>query len=134
MSADLPLDDRIGQTYYIQGAPWRYLYNKSIGRFALRRVAPIMAFDDAVKQIASGELLWHPPQHFERLRQDSSFDIVQKRLALLQALRSSPSYVESTDWELRTRVEMQIAEARAWLSRRAITSGDAGDEADKDTQ
>jgi hypothetical protein len=61
-------------------------------------------------------------------------DLVQKRIALLQAFRSSPGYVESTDWDLRARIETQISESRAWLSRRALGSGDAIDEAGTDTQ
>src|SRR3977135_3971100 len=56
MHSDIPLDDRIGQTYYVGGSLWRYLYNASIHRFALRRTVTNVPIDLATELIASGEV------------------------------------------------------------------------------
>ena len=53
MHSDIPLDDRIGQTYYVGGSLWRYLYNASIHRFALRRTVTNVPIDLATELIAS---------------------------------------------------------------------------------
>jgi hypothetical protein len=129
MLSPLPLDDLIGQSFYIDGAVWRYLYNKSIRRFALRRTDTEIGFEQAVEQIATGELLWNPPERFARLASSAPMDLVQQRVALLEAFRRSPACVDSTDWAMRARVDAQLTESRNWLTRRALTSGDstAGD-------
>jgi hypothetical protein len=127
MFSALPLDDLIGQTFYIDGAVWRYLYNKSIRRFALKRVDPDIPFERALELISSGELLWNPPERFEKLGPDVSMERVQQRVAILEAFRRSSACVDSTDWEMRARVDAQLAESRNWLTRRALMSGDATD-------
>jgi hypothetical protein len=124
MLSATPLDDLIGQTFYIEGAPWRYLYNKELGRFALKRLAPSIEFEHALALIASGELLWTPPEQFESLRADVTIEAVQKHLALLDAFRRSPSYVDSKEWALPARIDARISESRAWLTRRALRSGE----------
>ena len=125
MLSPLPLDDLIGQSFYIDGAVWRYLYNKSIRRFALRRTDTEITFEQAVEQIATGELLWNPPERFTRLSSTAPLEIVQQRVALLEAFRRSPGCVDSTDWAMRARIDAQLTESRNWLTRRALTSGDA---------
>lgn len=120
----IPLDDLIGQTFYIEGAPWRYLYNKELRRFALKRLAPSIELERALELIASGELLWVPPEQFEPLRGDVTIEAVQRHLVLLDAFRRSPSYVEAKDWALPARIDARISESRAWLTRRALTSGE----------
>jgi hypothetical protein len=129
MLSPLPLDDLIGQSFYIDGAVWRYLYNKGIRRFALRRTDNEIAFERAVEQIASGELLWNPPERFAWLAANAPMDLVQQRVALLEAFRRSPACVDSIDWAMRARVDAQLAESRNWLTRRALTSGDTTDSA-----
>lgn len=128
MFSELPLDDRIGQTFYIAGAAWRYSYNKAIRRFALRRIDAEISFERAVALIASGEMLWEPPERFERFAPDASLETVRQRIALLGAFRRSPWCVESKDWTLLARIDAQLAEGRTWLSRRALTSGEPTDE------
>jgi hypothetical protein len=127
MFSDLPLDDLIGQTFYIDGAVWRYLYNKGIRRFALKRVEPEIAFERALELISTGELLWNPPERFEKLGPDASMESVQQRVAILEAFRRSPACIDSTDWAMRARVDAQLTESRNWLTRRALPSGDATD-------
>ncbi len=126
MLSPLPLDDLIGQCFYIDGAVWQYLYNKSIRRFALRRVEADIPFERALEQIASGELLWNPPERFDRLAPDAPLDLVQQRVALLDAFRRSPACVDSTDWAMRARIDATLTESRNWLTRRALTSGEDG--------
>ena len=124
MLSPLPLDDLIGQTFYIDGAVWQYLYNKSIRRFALRRVEGDIPFERALEQIAAGELLWNPPERFERIAPNAPLDVVQQRVALLEAFRRSPACVDSTDWAMRARIDATLTESRNWLTRRALTSGE----------
>jgi len=129
MPSELPLDDLIGRSFYIDGAPWSLAYNRAVRAFALRRVAPEIPFDAALEQIAAGELIWNPPDEFEPLGPDAAVAVVQRDIALLDALRRSLARVESTNWPLRARIEERLAEARSWLGRRALKSGDATDEA-----
>jgi hypothetical protein len=128
MFSELPLDDRIGKTFFIAGAAWRFAYNKAIGRFALRRIDTELPFERAVELIASGEMLWEPPERSERFGPDVTVDVVQQRVALLGAFRRSPCCVDSKDWMLVSRIDAQLAESRAWLSRRALTSGEPPDQ------
>jgi hypothetical protein len=120
----LPLDDLIGRDFYIEGAPWRYMYDRPQRRFALRRLAPTIELERALELIASGELLWAPPHQFEPLRPDAPIDSVQKHIALLDAFRRSPLFAESMDWSLPARIDARISESRAWLTRRALQSGE----------
>jgi hypothetical protein len=124
MLPDLPLDDLIGRTFYIEGAPWTFRYDRARGRFALERLAPTMELAHALALIAAGALLWSPPERFEPLRPDVAIEEVQTHLALLDAYRRSPSFLDAKDWTLPARVDARIAESRAWLTRRALRSGD----------
>jgi hypothetical protein len=118
-----PLDDLIGQTFYIDGALWRYLYNENLRRFALRRTVSRLPLDRAVELIASGEVLWTPPDRVEPLAADLSTETVQERIALMEAFRKSPAGVDSTDWTTRAVIEEQLTLFRNWLARRTLTSG-----------
>jgi hypothetical protein len=126
MYADLPLDDKIGQTFYIGGSLWRYLYNTSIRRFAMRRTVTNVPLDLAIELIASGEVLWSPPARFARLGPKDSLESVRQRAALLEAFRQSPACVESSDWMMRARIDAQLVVLRQWLTRRALPSGEEG--------
>jgi hypothetical protein len=129
MHPEIPLDDLIGQTFYIGGSLWRYLYNTSLRRFALQRTVPDFPFHLAAELIASGEVLWTPPQRFDRPHPMDSIEAIQQRVALLEAYRQSPSCVESSDWMARARIDAQLIVLRHWLTRRALSAGDevAGD-------
>jgi hypothetical protein len=129
MHSETPLDDLIGQTFYIDGSLWRYLYNTSLRRFALRRTVPNFPVELAAELIASGEVQWTPPERFDRPRAKDSTESVQQRIALLEAYRQSPACVESSDWTARARIEAQIIVLRQWLTRRSLSAGDevAGD-------
>jgi hypothetical protein len=124
MYSETPLDDLIGQTFYIDGSLWRYLYNTSIRRFALRRTVPNFPVDLAVELIASGEVLWTPPEQFDRPRSKDSIASVQQRVALLEAYRQSPACVEASDWMMRARIDSHIVVLRHWLTTRALQSGE----------
>lgn len=126
MYGELPLDDKIGQTFYIGGSLWRYLYNGSIRRFAMRRTVSNIPLDLALELIASGEVLWSPPVRFARLGSKDTSEAVRQRAALLEAFRQSPACVESSDWMMRARVDAQLVELRQWLTRRALPSGEDG--------
>lgn len=120
----LPLDDLIGRTFFIEGAPWRYLYDRERRQFALKRLAPSIEFERALELIASGELLWAPPERFEPLRPEVEIGAVQRHIALLDAFRRSPAFADSRDWTLPARIDARISESRAWLTRRALRSGE----------
>ena len=120
----LPLDDLIGRHFFIEGAPWRYLYDKQLRRFALKRLAPSIEFERALELIAAGELLWAPPEEFESLHPDTSIEAVQQHVALLDAFRRSPLFADSRDWALPARIDARISESRAWLTRRALRPGE----------
>ena len=124
MHSDIPLDDRIGQTYYVGGSLWRYLYNASIRRFALRRTVTNVPIDLATELIASGEVLWNPPSRFNQPSAKDSTDSIRQRVALLEAFRQSPACVESSDWMLRARIDAQLVVLRQWLNHRALPSGE----------
>jgi hypothetical protein len=127
MPSDTPLDDLIGQTFYIGGSLWRYLYNTSLRRFALRRTVQNIPLDLAAELIASGEVLWIPPERFDRPGPEDSIESMRQRIALLEAYRQSPACVESDDWTARARIDAQLIVIRHWLTRRALSSGDAAD-------
>ena len=126
MPSETPLDDLIGQTFYIDGSLWRYLYNSSVRRFALRRTVPSFPLELALELIASGEVLWTPPARFDRPGPQDSVESVQQRVALLIAYRQSPACVESPDPMVRARIDAQLIAIRQWTARRALRSGEEG--------
>jgi hypothetical protein len=129
MKPAIPLDDLIGQTHYIDGALWRYLYDRRIDRFALKRTVVGFPLDHALELIASGEILWSPPDRIERPRADLPMRVVQERVALMEAFKKSPTYVDSTDWTMHALLDEQLVILRTWLTLRALTSGGATDNA-----
>jgi hypothetical protein len=127
MYSALPLDDRIGKTFYINDSLWRLAYERSIGRFALRRVNAEITLERAVELVASGELLWDPLEYFEAPTPDTSVAAVQKYVALLGAFLHSPFGTEMSDWALRARLDARLTVYRTWLTRRALKAGDSTD-------
>jgi hypothetical protein len=126
MHSEIPLDDRIGRTFYVGGSLWKYLYDTGKHRFAMRRTVSDVPLSLALDLIASGEVLWSPPARFARLGAKDSLDSVRHRVALLEAFRQSPACVESTDWMMRTRIDAQLVVLRQWLNRQALPSGEDG--------
>jgi hypothetical protein len=124
MFPKLPLDDEIGRTFYINGAPWRLSYNPAIRGVALRRLSTEIPFARVLELIASGELLWNPFEHFVPLGPGMSLEAVQRHIALLGAFRRSPTCIDATDWRVLARIDERLAETRTWLARRALTSGE----------
>jgi hypothetical protein len=123
MSSRIPLDDALGQTFYMDEAPWRLAYDHQLRRFVYRRIAPSIDFDRALELIESGAILWMPPERFEPLTPDASLASVQRHIALLDAFRRSPTCASSPDWSLRTRIDERLVESRAWLAGRTLGSG-----------
>jgi hypothetical protein len=123
MFFQLPLDDQIGKTLFINGGLWRLVLEKSIGRFVMRRLDETIRFEDALLQIATGELLWEPPHATEPLRPDTPIEWVQQQVSLILAFRQSPAGNDLTDWALRARLDERLADCRMWLTRRALSAG-----------
>jgi hypothetical protein len=123
MFFQLPLDDQIGKTLYINGGLWRLVFEKSVGRFVMRRLDTTIAFEKALEQIASGELLWEPPQASEPLRAETPIEWVQQQVSLILAFRKSPAGNDLNDWALRARLDERLADCRMWLTRRALGAG-----------
>ncbi|HEU4640817.1 MAG TPA: hypothetical protein VFS44_00045 [Gemmatimonadaceae bacterium] len=123
MSSRIPLDDAIGQTFYMDDAPWRLAYDHTLRHFVYRRIAPSIDFDRALELIEKGAMCWEPPAHFEPLRPDTSLESVQRHIALLDAFRRSPTCMSSPNWLLRTRIDERLVESRAWLAGRTLGSG-----------
>jgi hypothetical protein len=126
MYSDIPLDDRIGRTVYIGGSLWRYLYDRSKRRFAMRRTVTNVPLDLALELIESGEVLWAPPARFARLSAADPLQSVRHRVALLEAFKRSPGYVGSSDWIMQMRIDAQLVVLRQWLNRHALPSGEEG--------
>ena len=132
MFSHLPLDDRLNRVFYIDGALWRLVYAPEMGQCVLRREALHIDFNHAVTLIAAGELLWTPPQNFERLGSNTSVDAVEQEHALLCAFLRSPAGRRITRWEVRTRLETRLNDDQAWLTRRALTLGEADESDDEE--
>jgi hypothetical protein len=134
MSHTIPLDDEIGRAFYHDGAPWKLTYDPRIRGFALRRIAPTIAFDRALRLIMSGDLLWHPPATSIPPGRNATVESVRQHVELLEAYRQSPACMDSTDWSLRVRIDEQLAEARTWLSRRGLKPGSPSDSIDSEAE
>jgi hypothetical protein len=125
----LPLDDQLNHLFYVHGAIGRLVWDWPLGRCVLRREAIHLDFNQAITLIAAGELLWSPPDSFESLDEDSSPEDVQQEDALLYAFLRSPLGLR-VSWRMRRRLAARLNDDRAWLARRALTSGDS-DEPDE---
>jgi hypothetical protein len=91
----------------------------------LRREVAHIQFADAVTMIARGELLWAPPERFERLTADTSPDAVQREHLLLSAFLRSPAGERVTKWTMRLRLELRNTDDREWLANHALTQDNA---------
>jgi hypothetical protein len=131
MFSHLPLDDLLNHRFYIDEGLWRLVYAHALGQCVLRREAVYIEFGRAVMLIEAGELLWTPPERFEGLGDDSSFEAVRREHALLSAFLNSPAGRRLTRWQMRTRLETRLNDDRAWLARYAPTGGDAGERGDE---
>ena len=127
MSRTTPLDDEIGRAFFHDGAPCKLVYNPMARAFALRRMAPVIAYDRAIALIKSGDLLWNPPTRMEPPAVDATVDSVREQAELLDAFRRSPACMDSLNWGLRIQVDEQLAEVRTWLARRGLKSGNQTD-------
>jgi hypothetical protein len=125
-----PLDDEIGRTYYINDAPWRLVYIRSIRGVALRRLPHEIPFEQALELIGAGALHWDPFQQADPFGRRATLESVQRYVALLGAFRRSPTCINATDWTLVARIDERLADSRTWLARRALTSGDGGSSSD----
>ena len=129
MYSHLPLDDQLNRVFYFEDALWRLVYAPALGRCVLRREAPYVAIEEAVAQVAAGELLWAPPESFEQLGARTLPETVQQEHDLLCAFLRSPAGRRLPRWGMRTRLEGRISDDRTWLMRRAHIRGEAPPEA-----
>jgi hypothetical protein len=125
MLTHLPLDDELNQLFYFEEGIWRLVWANGVGRCVLRREKPRIGFADAVLLVARGELLWAPPDRFERLGAGTSVDAVQREHILLSAFLRSPAGQRITQWTMRRRLELRVGDDRDWLATQALARGDA---------
>jgi hypothetical protein len=130
MLSHLPLDDELNKLFYMNGGAWRLVWARALGHCVLQREIKHIEFSDAVEMIASGELLWVPPEHFEHLDGDTPFDEVQREHVLLCAFLCSPAGQRVSQWTLRQRIELRTRDDRDWLASRSLSRGDARPEDD----
>jgi hypothetical protein len=123
MLSHLPLDDQLNRLFYMEGAPWRLVYAQSLGRCVFRREANHLDIAYAMKLIATGDLLWGPPDDFERLDDDMAPESVQLEHGLLCAFLRSP-VGQGVDRWTQTRLQGRLSDDRDWLARHAVSSGD----------
>jgi hypothetical protein len=125
MLTHLPLDDELNRRFYVEEGLWRLVWANTLGRCVLRREVVHIDLVDAATKIASGEVLWVPPDSFEPLDADTSVDAVQREHLLLRAFLRSPAGQRITKWTARRRLELRSTDTRDWLARRTLTRGDA---------
>jgi hypothetical protein len=101
-----------------------YERRRVVSRTALRRTVPNFPADLAAELIVSGEVLWAPPERFDRPHPTDSIESVRQRVTLLEAYRQSPTCIESSDWTERARIDAALIVLRHWLTRRALSAGD----------
>lgn len=131
MLTHLPLDDELNQLFYFEEGIWRLVWANTLGGCVLRREKSHIEFADAVLMIARGELLWAPPERFERLNAATPLDVVQREHILLSAFLRSPAGQRITKWTMRRRLELRTSDDRDWLARRALTGGNADEQNDE---
>ena len=128
----LPLDDHLNRIFYVDGALCRLVYSSLLGRCVLRQEASHIEFEHAVSLIAAGELLWNPPDEFERLTADTPLEAVQQEHGLLCAFLRSPAGHRIMSWKSRRWIESRINEDRDWAARRMLARRDAEERGDQD--
>lgn len=131
MLTHLPLDDELNQLFYAEGGIWRLVWANALGCCVLRREVVRIPFADAITMIARGELLWAPPDRFERLGTGTSFDAVKREHLLLCAFLRSPAGQRITRWSMRRRLELRTNDARDWLASHTVASRDADERNDE---
>ncbi|HEY2067084.1 MAG TPA: hypothetical protein VGG84_14105 [Gemmatimonadaceae bacterium] len=131
MLTHLPLDDELNHLFYFEEGVWRLVWANALGRCVLRRERARIEFADAVVMIARGELLWSPPERFERLSSRMPLDTVQREHILLSAFLRSPAGQRITRWTMRRRLELRANDARDWLASRTLVRGDADEPNDE---
>ncbi len=127
----LPLDDQLNRLFYIDGSVCRLVYAAPLGRCVLRPEVRHIGFDHAVSLIASGDLLWNPPDEFERLDSDTPLEAVQQECALLSAFLRSPAGHRITSWKTRRWLERRLQDGRDWAARRMLAHDDVDDSGDQ---
>jgi UDP-2,3-diacylglucosamine pyrophosphatase LpxH len=120
MRSHLPLDDQLNRVFYVDGTLCRLVYNRVWERCVLRREPRRIEFDHAVTLIAHGEVLWVPPEEFQRLTASTPSDTVRREHALLCAFLLSPAARRITDAELRTRLLARLNDDEMWLGHGAL--------------
>ena len=125
MLTHLPLDDELNHRFYVEEGLWRLVWANSLGRCVLRREVVHIGLMDVVGKIATGEVLWAPPQNFEPLDDDTPIDMVQPEHLLLRAFLASPAGQRIATWSMRRRLQSRIRDTEEWLARRTLTRGDA---------
>jgi hypothetical protein len=131
MLTHLPLDDELNKLFYFEEGVWRLVWANALGRCVLRRERAQVEFADAVVMIARGELLWVPPDRFERLGNRTPVDAVQREHILLSAFLRSPAGQRITRWTMRRRLELRASDARDWLASHTLARGDADEPNDE---
>jgi hypothetical protein len=121
----LPLDDELNQLFYFEDGVWRLVWANALGRCVLRRERPHIDLADAVLLIAQGEMLWAPPDRFDRLSATTPLDAVQREHLLLIAFLRSPAGRRLSRWSMRRRLELRVGDDRDWLATHALARGDA---------
>jgi len=130
MCSHLPLDDQLNRLFYTDGALYRLVYSSPLGRCVLRREVVDIQFYHVVTLITSGEVLWSPPETFDRLDANASIDAVRAEHALLCAFLRSPVGHRLTHKGVRSRLETRLNADRAWLVRHAFSRRDADEPTD----
>ena len=125
MLTHLPLDDELNQLFYFEGGVWRLVWANALGRCVLRREQPNIELADAVLLIARGEVLWAPPDDFDRLSAATPADAVERERLLLIAFLRSPAGRRLSRWSVRRRLELRVSDAQDWLATHALARGDA---------
>jgi hypothetical protein len=125
MLTHLPLDDELNRLFYAEGGIWRLVWANALGRCVLHRERGQIAFSAAVSMIASGELLWAPPERFERLAAGTRPDDVHREHLLVSAFLRSPAGKHIKRWTARRRLELRASELWHWLTMRALARDDA---------
>jgi hypothetical protein len=125
MLTHLPLDDELNQLFYFEEGVWRLVWANALGRCVLRRERPRIDLADAAVLIARGELLWVPPDRFERLSPDMPLDAVQREHLLLSTFLRSPAGRRITRWTMRRRLELRVSDDRDWLATHGLARDDA---------
>jgi hypothetical protein len=128
----LPLDDRLNQLFYVDGSLCRLVYSAPLGRCVLLQEAPRISFHRAVSLIAAGEVLWNPPEVFERLDSDTPLEVVQQEHELLSAFLRSPAGQRITSWTARRWLMSRLKEHRDWAARRVLVRENVDEPGDQD--